>query len=118
MSRHERVQLADELGVRADSQVGVDPVLEACLAKLVEPPTLDHRKRLVELGECGTAPERERPLEALRAVLGGATGERRAAFLKLPLEVNEVERLGRDRERVARRAGEEHAGGQKLAEPG
>ena len=43
----ERLQLADQLGVVAEREVGVDPVLKYGEPRLLEPPDLDLREGLI-----------------------------------------------------------------------
>ena len=63
----ERLELADELGVTAERQVGVDPLLERRQPQLLQPRDLGLGERLVgEVGERRPAPQRER-LAQLRA---------------------------------------------------
>ena len=64
---------ADELGVAAEREVGVDTLLERAEPQLLEPRDLGLGERLVgEVGERRPAPQRERLAELLRAALGGA----------------------------------------------
>ena len=58
---HERVQLMDQVGVAAERQVRVDPILERSQALLLElGPGSDTERRSVELGQRRPTPERER----------------------------------------------------------
>ena len=72
---HERLQLPDELGVPAGSDIRLDPILEARKAKLLEAGDLGLGEALErELAERRPAPERERfgvptlPVQALEAL--------------------------------------------------
>jgi hypothetical protein len=59
--RDERFQLADELTLPAEVEIGVDPVLEERPANLLETPDLSLCPRFVaEIGQRRPAPERER----------------------------------------------------------
>ena len=70
MLADERLELADELGVAATLEIGVEPRLERDEPELLQPCDLGLRPALVrEVGEGGAAPERERRGE-LRGSLG------------------------------------------------
>ena len=59
--RHERLQLADELGMPPGGEIGFDALLERRQPELLEPRDLGLGERLVgQVGERGAAPERER----------------------------------------------------------
>jgi len=61
---HQRFQLDDHVLVTTQLEVGLDPVLEGGQTKILEPPDLVLRERLVgEVGQRGAAPERERLVE-------------------------------------------------------
>ena len=61
MLRDQRLELADELSVATERQVGLDPLLERGQPHVLEPPRLDARKRLLaELRERRPAPESKR----------------------------------------------------------
>ena len=63
----QRLELADELGVAAEREVGLDPLLERRQPQLLEPRRLDPRERLVvELGQRRPAPQRERLAQQAR----------------------------------------------------
>ena len=58
---HERLELADELGVPSAGQVSVDAVLEQGESQLLEPADLSLRERVeCKLGERGPAPDSQR----------------------------------------------------------
>ncbi len=68
---NERLQLGDELGVPAEREIGLDPLLEHDRAELLEPGDLGLRERLVqEVRERGAAPEAERLAERGSAARG------------------------------------------------
>ena len=72
MGGRERVELACERAVAARVEVGVDPRLQRCQPRLLEPRRLRLRERLEgEVGERLSAPERERAVRV-------AVGDRRA----------------------------------------
>ena len=71
MLRHERLELADQLGVPSAGQVGLDAVLEQREPQLLEPADLALGERLIrEIGERRPAPERERLPQPLRSPAG------------------------------------------------
>ena len=97
----ERLELADQLGVAAAGQIGVDPLLERRQPQLLETGDLGLRERLVgEVGERRPAPKRERLAQLLRPPLSGVPSapRRRAA------------RSGRGRAPTARHAGRSPGG--------
>ena len=92
----ERFQLGDELGVPPEREVGLDPLLERDRAELLEPRDLRLRERLVEeVGERGTAPERERLAQSALGRDGISAFERGAPILCEPREAVEIDALGR-----------------------
>ena len=65
----ERLDLGHELGVRAQLEVGGDPLLEHAEAQILEPVDLGLRERLqLHVGQRRPAPERERLAEEQRPV--------------------------------------------------
>ena len=61
------LELADELGVPPEGQVGLDPILERGGALLLEPSDMRLRERLVgQIGERRAAPEAEGVTQAVR----------------------------------------------------
>ena len=81
MSGDERLQLADQPGVAAEHELGVEPLLECDDTQLVEPRRLEPGELLlVEVGERRAVPESERLGEQRGASLAGrrrATSPRR-----------------------------------------
>src|SRR5215210_2741948 len=73
MQLDERFQLADQLRVATERELGLDPLLDRSEMELFEPSDLALRKRLVgELGERRAAPQSQRlpqKLEALQVKL-------------------------------------------------
>ena len=113
----ERLELADELRVAAEREVGVDPLLERREAELLEPDDRGLRERLVgEVGERGAAPERERLAQRRRGRSASPAGAVRLALAEQALEAVQVELLGLELERVAGRARDEHAAPSDLAQ--
>ena len=81
MVAHEPLELADDVAVAAELEIGLDPLLDRDEPELLEPPDLGLCEVVErELGESRSAPERERLLELL-APLGRrqAPGVRRAS---------------------------------------
>lgn len=63
----QRLKLADHLGMTAERQIGVDPVLEDTDAQLLQPRDLRLRERFIaQVGEWRAAPEREGLVELVR----------------------------------------------------
>jgi hypothetical protein len=103
----QRLELADQVGLPAAREVGVDPLLERRQPQLLEPHDLGLRERLVgEVRERRAAPERERG-----AQLVGRTRRLGPACLAAqPLEDGEVELVPADVQHVAGRARGEPVG--------
>ena len=80
-SRSQRLELSDHVEA-ADRHVGLDPVLEAAEAQLLEVRALDAGERLRELGQGRAAPESERIGEQRRGGGHVAGRERRAAVAR------------------------------------
>src|SRR6185369_6686856 len=97
MIRDERLELADELGVPAERQVGVDPLLQRYQPQILQTPGLRTRERLVgELCERRPPPQRERLAEQARRT--SRIGASRLG--DEPLEAQQVDRLGIQLEQV------------------
>src|SRR4029450_11662862 len=65
----ERLELADDVAVPAELEIGLDPLFDRGELQLLEPPDLRLREVVEgELGECGAAPEGESFLELLAAL--------------------------------------------------
>jgi hypothetical protein len=63
----QRLKLADHLGMTAERQIGVDPVLEDTDVQLLQPRDLRLRERFIaQVGEWRAAPEREGLAELVR----------------------------------------------------
>ena len=115
--RDQLLELADELAVSAEREIGVDPVFERRESKLVEADDLRLRERLPgEIGERGPAPQRERRPQAVGSG-SGVTGRKRSpALLAEPNELEEVDALRLDHEPITRRRCLERAFGQQLSQ--
>ncbi len=65
--RDQDLELADELGVTAEREVGLDPLLERRQPQILQPPGLDPRERLLaELRQRRPAPQAERLAQQAR----------------------------------------------------
>ena len=112
---HERLELADQLGVAAELELGRDALLERAEAQLLEPGDLRLGERLVrELRECRPAPERQ----CLREQPGALVRRGSARPLDSLLEPGDVELAGLDVDDVARRPRLQPLGAERLAELG
>ena len=81
MQLDKRFQLADQLRVAAQRELGLDALLDGGQVKLLKPGDLALRKRLVrELGERRAAPQPERLAQQLQRPLRGPPDERPAAL--------------------------------------
>src|SRR6185437_16779427 len=97
----ERLEVADELGVPAERELGLRPLLDERQPQLVQPRDLALRERLVrELGERLAAPERER----LAVEPCAPRGIARTRLVDEPARTREVELAGLEPHGVARRA--------------
>ena len=93
VARDQRFELADEVAVPPEQEIGFEPPLERVDPKLLEPCRLRRRERLRhELRERRPAPELERGPEIGRRLAGPAGVEARAGLRYEPLEAVEVER--------------------------
>ena len=80
---HERLELGHGLGVAAEREVGLEPLLERDEAQLLEPADLVAGERLVaEVRERRPAPEPERPAQHVAAPRRVALGEQRAGRVR------------------------------------
>jgi hypothetical protein len=71
MLADEHLKFSDELGVAAESEVGLEPALERSQAELLEARNLALRKRLVrEVGKRRSTPQVESFAQSLRRTLG------------------------------------------------
>src|SRR6266545_2682971 len=104
MSRGECLELADDLRVAAEDQVGLDAILDCGEAQLLEPSEVRPGERIGrELGQRSAPPEREclaeRPTRARGIALREQVASRRCTFL----EPGQIEALGVHGEQVAAR---------------
>jgi hypothetical protein len=95
MVRDESLELADQTGVLAERELGLDASLERREPELLEPGDLTLRERFVlNIGEGWTAPERECLPKPLRRLGGQVTSERFAAGRQQVLELSSVSSSG------------------------
>ena len=104
MVADEPFELADDLCVAAEREVGFEAQLERGQAQLFEPADLVARERLVgEVRKRRAAPEPERLAQQLAGLVGVTLGEPFAALLEQALEALQVERARLDAQQVAGR---------------
>ena len=109
----ESLELSDELASTAQLEVDVDPLLDRLLAQLLEPSDLTARRSFeLEVGKRGTAPDRERVTEKVRTRLGIPS----LCFRDQPLEEPKIELVGLDVDPVSRRARDDQALWEDLAQ--
>ena len=117
--RDQRLELADDVGVTAQRQVGLDPVFGRAEPELLQPPGLHLRERLAaEVAEGGAAPELKRRAQARGSRSRLVRRELAAALPDQPLEPVRVELAVVDLQAVRTRPGQQHGRAESLAEPG
>jgi hypothetical protein len=113
LARHERTELADEIGVAPERKIGVDPLLECRQAELFE--ALDLAAGEVVVGEIRqrwAAPQSQRQAQ----LLGSLARLGVAGLLKQLLEPLRVELAGSDLQHVAARTRQQHVVAERLAQ--
>ena len=106
MPSDERLQLADQLGVAAEREVGLDALFERRQLQLVQARDLRLCERLVgEVGQGGAPPEGERPAQLLGGLLRLPLGPSAPCLLEHALEAICVHLAGLDLEEIAVPAG-------------
>jgi hypothetical protein len=119
MLRHDRLELADDLAVAAEREIGLEPVLERVLVEALQPGGFGDRPGLVrELGEGLAAPKRQGLAQRLGGSSRVAAAERRPPLRAEPLERDRVDRRLVQLERVAWRARDEVPGPQDAPKSG
>jgi hypothetical protein len=114
MLADQHLQLADQVGVAAERQVGLDPLLQCSDAQLLEASAFDLGERLAgELRQRGTAPQ----FECLAQQPRRSLGVRPPRVADQPLEAEQVDRLGIRAEQIAGRPRHERLGREQLAQP-
>jgi len=111
---HERLQLRKELGVAAELEVRVDPLLDRRGPFLFELRAFRAGDRVVEVGERRAAPQ----AQCLPQLLGGACGVEAARVGDELLEPLEIETAGRDPGEVAGRLRDDRVAADGLPELG
>lgn len=110
MLAHERVELADQLRVPTEREIGVDSILERRETLLLEPGRLALRKRLVrEVSQRGPAPQRQRLPQPIPRELCITRPQRIAPLGHERLEPVHVELAVFSLEHIAAAPGYEHA---------
>src|SRR6185503_12407001 len=102
VSRHERLELADEIRVPSELEVRVDPLLERRQVELLEPGPFESCERLVlELAERRASPESEPFAQLARRLRAALLFPRDESIGAQLLEAVEVDALACDVEPVA-----------------
>ena len=115
---NERLELADQLVVAGQREVGVDPQLDRGHPDFLEPGNGGLGEALVdEVRERRTSPQRQRVAQPLRRVGREPAGEHAPALVDQPLEALEVELVRSDADQVAGRPRLQHVLRKRLAEP-
>ncbi len=97
----------------AELQLGLEPVLPRGHARLLQPGGLAHHRLFeLDIGEGGATPEPERFSQARRPLLRRYV----PGLADHALEAVDIDRIPRDVEQVARRAGDEQVGAEHLPE--
>ena len=98
---HQSLELADDVRVASEGEIGLDPALEGQQPELLEATRDRVEERLVgEVGERRPAPQRQRGAEDGRRLVGVAPLERAASVARELLEPLEIEGSQRDAEDV------------------
>ena len=118
MAADECVELGNQHDVEPERQLGLDALLQAGEALLGEPAFLEPGERLLELREGRAPPDLERGAKGCCGIGGAATRLRLAAAGVELLEPAEVERVPVELDDVPRRARDEQAFRELLAQLG
>ena len=114
---HQRLELADQRGVPAEREIGVDPILERREALLLQPRSLALRKRLIrEVRQRRPAPQRQRLPQPSARELRITLRERVAALRHARLESVRIELPRLQLEHVPAASGHEQTITQGLAQ--
>ena len=96
----QRLELADQLGIAAERELRLDPLLDRGQTQLLEPGDLRLGERLVgEVGKRRAAPERQRLGRQLQRPLGLPAASARAPFLSQASKRSRSSSLGPTRTR-------------------
>src|SRR5262249_15965776 len=113
----ERLELGDDVARVAELEVCLNPFLERCRAKFLEPRRVRPRERLaLELRQRGAAPQHEPIAQEAGGVVVAALLEREPTVGAQLLETLNVERSGPWRELVAGPSRLQRSLGQQLAQ--
>jgi hypothetical protein len=124
MLAHQELQLGDEIGVAAEREIDLDPLLDSRQAQFLEPVYLGLRKALVgEIAQRRSAPQRQGGLERYRRAAEIAFRARGACLVPQPLESIEVELFRLEVQHVAGRTCDQQllrvaVAAEELAQPG
>ncbi len=111
------LELADQLGVTSKREVRVDSFVDCRQAQFLEPADLDLGERLErELREGRAPPQRECVVEDARRAPGIVARQCLAPLGEQPFKAPQVEFVRLELELVARRARQQGAGGEQLAQ--
>ena len=103
----QRLELAHELGMAAEREVGVDPSLQAGQAELLQAGDLGLREGLVaEVGEGLATPKRQRLAQGVRCFVCVSAIHVAPRLVEEPLEQVAVALLGSDTKQVPGRLGQ------------
>ena len=116
VAAYQPVQLGDQLGVVAEHQLRLDPLLQAGELLLCQPALLEPREGLLELRQRRPSPQLQRFAQRRRGVAGPAVGQRLPTAGVELLEPVEVERVPLELDQVARGPRAQQPGGQQLAQ--
>ena len=120
---NQRLQLANNVGVMAEREIGFDPVLDDAGPQVLQPGDLHLRERLIaEIGQRGATPQGQRLAEVRRRLLGRVRRQRLPPLPGQALEPVHIDMLVLDPQQVRARPGQHWLipGSilQRLAQPG
>ena len=118
VASHQRLELADQRSVGAESEVGIHPVLDARKPQLFQMRALDHRERLLEVGQRRSAPQRKGFAQLRRGTCGVAASKHRPAVLAEAAEPHDVDRRWVELDRVTGRPRQQDLRRKQLAQLG
>src|SRR5215207_10293741 len=102
----ERLELADDVRMATELDVGLEAVLQTGQAQLREPRHLALGEGLIhDVGEGSSAPEQERLFQGAGGASRIAVGKRLSSFAEESLEAPNIQRAILDADQVARSAG-------------
>jgi hypothetical protein len=114
---HQRLELADQRGVPAEREIGVDPILERREALLLQPRSLALRKPLIrKVRQRRPAPQRQRVPQPSARELRITPRERVAALAHTSLETIRVEQPALSPKHVPAASGHKQTISQRLTQ--